>query len=60
MQVAEEDFLIAEREVGDGAGADHRLCRFEGVGVLQCVFLEGDRGEFVGEAFADVLRGGTK
>ena len=56
VQVAQQDLLVAQREVGDDPGADLRLGGLQGVGVLERVLLERHRGQFLGEPLAEVLR----
>src|SRR5512139_1933663 len=42
VQVTQEQLLVAQREVGDRTGGQHRLGGLQGVGVLERVLLERD------------------
>jgi HIP---CoA ligase len=57
VQGPQQQFLVAQRELADGAALEHRLGRLQRVGVLESVLLEGDRGELVGEALGRRLGG---
>ena len=52
VQVAEQDLLVVERELGDGSRLEHPLGRLEGVAVLQRVLLERDGGELLAQPLA--------
>ena len=55
VQVAQQDLLIAQREVGDDPGADLSLGGLQRVGVLERV-LERHRGQFLRQALTEVGR----
>jgi hypothetical protein len=50
VKVPEQNFLIAQREVGDHPGADHGLGGLQRVRVLRAVFLERQRGPLVAQS----------
>src|ERR687887_2760084 len=55
VQVAEEDLLVVEGEVGDDPAPEHRLGGLQRVGVLEGVLLERHPGDLVRQPLAGRL-----
>src|SRR5438270_6346511 len=56
VQEPEQNLLVVQGELRDGAGLEHRLRRLQSVAVLQAVLLEGHDGHLLGQPFARRLR----